>query len=309
MKKSIGIIIVLALSIAGAGLFFLIPESGKRPGPGSLRLEDQIVAVPVRTLEASEEPLEDYIRLSGDIEAESTVQVYPDVAGTLSSFLVKVGDYVQENETLARVDPSRPGASYSISPVEAPIQGTVSEILVDPGDTVSASVPILKLGNLKSLIISARVSERYVNRVQTGQKAYIETEAVPGRIFEARVSEVYPVLDPASRSMEISLTFSETPEGIKAGMLAEIRLVTDRIEKAVTVPSTAIITRNGEDFLFVVKNSAAVKRPVTRGLAIDGKVQIVEGLEPGETVVISGMNMLSHGATVQIVGNQGETDA
>ena len=144
---------------------------------------------------------------------------------------------MREDETLARVDPSRPGASYSISPVEAPVQGTVSEILVDPGDTVSASVPILKLGNLNSLIISARVSERYVNRVKTGQTAFITIEAVPDRTFEATVSEVYPVLDPASRSMKIKLTFSDLPEGIKAGMLAEIRLVTDRIEKAVTVPS------------------------------------------------------------------------
>ncbi|ORC34151.1 hypothetical protein B4O97_13815 [Marispirochaeta aestuarii] len=309
MKKNIGIIIVLALSITGAGLFFLIPESGKRPGPGSLRLEDQIAAVSVRTVEASEDVLEDYIRLSGDIEAESTVQVYPDVAGTLSSFLVRVGDFVREDETLARVDPSRPGASYSISPVEAPVQGTVSEILVDPGDTVSASVPILKLGNLNSLIISARVSERYVNRVKTGQTAFITTEAVPDRTFEARVSEVYPVLDPASRSMKIKLAFSDLPEGIKAGMLAEIRLVTDRIEKAVTVPSTSIITRNGETYLFVVKDSAAIRRPVTTGLAIDGKVRIIEGLAAGEAVVTSGMNMLSDGGAVQSVGNRGEKDA
>jgi multidrug efflux pump subunit AcrA (membrane-fusion protein) len=309
MKKSIGIIIVLVLSITGAGLFFLVPESVNPQREARLRLEEQTAKVPVRIAEASTETLEDYIRLSGDIEAESTVQVYPDVTGTLTSFRVRVGDYVQKNETLALVDPNRPGASYSISPVEAPIRGTVTEILLDPGDTVSASVPILKLGDLNSLLISARVSERYVNRVRRGQTAFIRTEAMPDRIFEARVSEVYPVLDPASRSMKIKLTFSDLPEGIKAGMLAEITLITSRIDTAVTIPSAALVSRGDETFVYVVEGSTAARRRVITGLVIDGTAEITEGLKAGEAVVTSGMNMLSDGSTVQVIGNRGEKDA
>lgn len=312
MKKLTAIIIVLLLIVLGAGIFLLIPESSKPSERGSMRLEDQISAVSVRATTAAEETLRDYIRLSGDIEAESSIQVYPDVAGTLSALRVKVGDFVQARETVAEVDPSRPGASYSISPVEAPIRGTVSEILVDPGDTVSTSVPILKIGDLNSLIIRTRVSERYVNLVRLGQPAYIETEANPGVRLRARVSEVYPVLDPASRSMKISLTFSGNsgnPAGIKAGMLADITLVTREILNAVTVPAPSVINRNGESFVFIIEDSMAQKRLVTTGLSIEGRTEITEGLEAGDILVSSGMNLLSDGSTVRIIGDMGEDNA
>ncbi len=305
MKNHKGLVILIAL-LAVAGGFFLFASSGKSlpgfPGQqGGLSLEDQIETVPVKTMPVTAGTLEDYIRISGDVKAASSIEVYPDVAGTLSSITVHTGEFVQAGSSLALVDPSRPGADYSKSPVEAPISGTVTEIFTDEGETVSTSVPVLKIGRLDSLEVKTWVSEKYVNRVETGQTAWITTDAIPGRSIKARVSMVYPVVDTTSRTMEIRLALTGNTSGLKAGMLADITLVLETKENSLKVPESAVIERSGGTYVFVVSGSSVSMTEVETGLTVDGISEITSGLNEGDTIVFSGMSMLTDGTAIRVI--------
>ncbi len=306
MKNHKGLVILIAL-VAVAGGFFLFASSGKSlPGfPGqksnNLSLENQIETVPVKTMPVTAGTLENYIRISGDVKAASSIEVYPDVAGTLSAITVHTGEFVQAGSSLALVDPSRPGADYSKSPVEAPISGTVTEIFTDEGETVSTSVPVLEIGRLDSLEVKTWVSEKYVNRVETGQTAWITTDAIPGRSIKARVSMVSPVVDTTSRTMEIRLALTGDTRGLKAGMLADITLILETKENSLKIPESAVIERSGGNYVFVVSGSSVSMTEVETGLTVDGITEITSGLNEGDTIVFSGMSMLTDGTAIRVI--------
>ncbi|MDR2898063.1 MAG: biotin/lipoyl-binding protein, partial [Spirochaetaceae bacterium] len=84
----------------------------------------------VNTLKVSEGTLDDYLEFGGDVVASSSVDVVPDASGRLAVLHVAVGDRVNRNQIIAEIDPSRPGMTYSLAPVRAPIEGTVTSLPV-----------------------------------------------------------------------------------------------------------------------------------------------------------------------------------
>ncbi|GHV68025.1 hypothetical protein AGMMS49928_06450 [Spirochaetia bacterium] len=126
----------------------------------------------------------------------------------MTSLRFRPGDTVRQGDTVGMVDPSRPGEVYSQSPVVSTIGGTVLSAPVSPGDTVSASTPVITVGDLSSLVLETNVPERFVNAARLGLAAQVSLEALPGETFSAVVNEVSPVLDPASRTLRIRLRFT-----------------------------------------------------------------------------------------------------
>lgn len=297
----IGLVVILVVIV---GASYLRPEGfgppRKKTSSASPALEDHVRAIPVITISAVKGTLQDYIHLSGDINAASTVAVYPDVSGTIASISVREGDYVSSGQVVGYVDPSRPGASYSLSPVDTPVSGTVTKVKTEIGSSVNVTVPLIELGRLDLLEINAYVSERYVNAVLPGQRALITADALGDTVLEARVSEISPIVDPISRSMEIVLSFVGGHEGVKAGMLADVTLIIDERHGVIKIPQKALLNREGAEYVFVLNESAVVKRPVTTGLKVDGAAEVLDGLEAGEIVVLTGTSMLANGSLADV---------
>lgn len=260
-------------------------------------------AVQVETLETG--TVSTYIITNGEILAGTEVEVYSDVAGKIVRFSVSEGDYVREGQTLAMVDPSRPGESYSASPVVAPVSGTVTSVLLTRGDTVSTQSPVAVISDLSDLKMEIYVPERYVGQLKTGLPAIAGFEAFPGQDFEAMVSRLSPVLDQASRTLRVELVFAKRYPGIKAGMFAGIRLITDQRKDVPIVPREAVLTSAGGYAVYVVTatngQELAEKRTVELGLRGKEKVEILSGLEVGDSVVVKGQNFLSDGDQVRII--------
>jgi membrane fusion protein (multidrug efflux system) len=264
---------------------------------------------PVNTNPVTHERLEDYIKVNGDVVAETTVYVYPDISGKVTSIKVSVGDSVRKDQVVAMIDPSKPGSKYVKSPVKAPIGGTVTGIPVMLGATVSSTVPIVELGSLNRLHVETSIPERFVGKISIGRKAELFFDAYPGKIFSAKVVEMNPALDPVSRSLEIKLEFSDPGRLVKAGMFAEIKLTTEVREKVLAVPSNSVINRGGRQVVFVLgEDSKAVECEVLTGLTVDGMTEIIDGLSAGERVVTMGQTLIEDGVKVRVVNAEGEAD-
>lgn len=254
--------------------------------------------------------LDDYLEFGGDVASVNEVMVLPDQAGKVTNVLVKVGDMVKKDQVIAYVNPLRAGVVYNDSPVRAPISGRVTSLPVTIGSTVSQSSSVAKVARTDELEIRIAIAERFVSRISNGQSATVTFDAYPGVVFGAKVFEISPVLDTSTRTMAVKLRLNPPDSRVKVGMYGRVRLVTESVENAMVLPVSALVTRDGKDYVFVVtspksgKNAAVVGlRPVTRGITVDNKVEITKGLEAEEEVVIKGQTLLNDGAKVNIVSS------
>lgn len=301
MKKSAVIVIVVLAAALGVGAYAFYSTRHAAAARG--RAPSQTVST-VRTQIAQVEVLHDYINTNGDIEAVNSVDVYPDIGGKIVSTNVTLGSRVRRGDVIARVDPSEPGSSYTLSPVLAPINGSIIKTPLKVGTKVTTSSVVTTIGDIASLQITAKIPERYVASLRTGLKAEISLEAYPDAVFTATVTHVSPVLDVNARTKEIVLTFDENDARINAGMFGKVKLYTLDYEGAVVLPSDAIVTKGDKPYLYVVKDDDTVEqREVTQGKSVDGIVQILSGIEQGERVVVEGGQVLSNGAKVRDISN------
>ncbi|MDR0637680.1 MAG: efflux RND transporter periplasmic adaptor subunit [Spirochaetaceae bacterium] len=285
-------------------------QTGGQQGSGQVQRGQQAVngtaqraAVTVRATEVVLGTIENSVSVSGDVLAARQVAIYPQTGGRITELRFWVGDRVTRGDVVAWIDPSRPGEVYAASPVVSPITGTILQAPYSTGDTVGTSSAIYAAGDLLSIVVETLIPERFSTSIQRGLRAAASFEALPDETFPMAVSEISPVLDPASRTLRIRLQFQGTLDPrIRAGMYATVSLVTASRANIPVIPRVSLINTYGEWIVFVVdKNNTAYRRAVQTGLENEDIVEITSGLEPGETVVVVGQNFLSDGEPVRVV--------
>jgi membrane fusion protein (multidrug efflux system) len=276
------------------------PQGAPPFGPAASGPSDtEVVAVHIHTI--TRRDLEEYIKTNGDVVSRNSVDVYPDIAGKLVRLRVSLGDPVSKGRVIADIDPSKPGSVYTLNGIRAPIAGTITELPADIGSTVGTQTAVAVVGDLGRLMIRCFIGERSVARVKVGQKATVTLEAYPGVTFPARIEEKSPVLDRATRTLEIRLAVEPPDARMQSGMFASVKLVTLRKERIVAIPKDCLIASDGGTHVFVAgDDNVARRRDVKTGLLSDGFVEIISGLAEGERVVRRGQNVLSDGAAVRI---------
>jgi multidrug efflux pump subunit AcrA (membrane-fusion protein) len=267
------------------------------PAQGAQRSASTVRVTPVEL-----GTIENSVMINGDVLAASQVPIYPTMAGKLSELHFRVGDTVSRGQTVAMVDPSRPGELYSLSPVVSTIGGTVLSAPLNLGDTVSTQSTVYIVGDLSNLVVETFVPERFSNVAQKGLGALVSLEALPGESFPAMVNEVSPVLDPASRTLRIRLRFNQRDTRIRAGMFATVSLVTNTRRDVPVIPRSSVINTYGSWIVFIVdEQNIARRRVITLGIENEISVEVLSGLEVGDRVVSAGQNFLSDGDPVRIV--------
>jgi multidrug efflux pump subunit AcrA (membrane-fusion protein) len=279
-------------------------QGGQRPG-GAQASNAQAAAgnaAVVKTTEVVLGTIENSVMINGDVLAASQVSIFPTVSGKLTEVRFRVGDRVSRGQTVAMVDPSRPGEVYSQSPVTSTISGTVLQAPLNSGDTVTASSAIYVIGDLSNLVVETFVPERYSNAAQKGLAAQVSLEALPGETFPTTVNEVSPVLDPSSRTLRIRLRFNNQGPRIRAGMFATVSLVTNSRQDVPVIPRASVINTYGSWIVFVVdERTIAQRREITLGIENETLIEVLDGLEIGDRVVSAGQNFLTDGDPVRIV--------
>lgn len=260
-------------------------------------------AFTVSTITLAPETLEDYIEFGGSVRAANTVEVFPTVSGKISRILVEAGDKVKRNQIIAQVDASKPGVEFTESPIRASAAGTVTVLPVSNGSYVTTSTAVAEISSTDNLEIITNVAERFVPSIKRSQNAEISFKSYPDETFSGSVTKISPVLDPATRAMQVTFKLADSKGFVKSGMFAHVKLITKTKENALCIPEKAIVYASGKPTVFTVSDSdgnAAVHRvQVETGIFVDGKVEITSGLSSGEEIVVKGQNMISEGQRVR----------
>jgi multidrug efflux pump subunit AcrA (membrane-fusion protein) len=312
MKKRDSFAIIMVLSTALVSFMFTSCglKAKKAAAAKAEAATDVDTVYAVNTAVARNGTLDDYLTFGGNVMAATSVNVMPKAAGKLVNIRVSVGDKVRYNQVLMDVDPSQPGMTYALSPVKAPISGTITLVPYDAGNTVSQSMAVTQIATTNKLQVEIYVAERFVSRVKMGQNAELSFDAYPGESFPAKVTEVSPVLDTTSRTKEVKLTITDNPNNkIQIGMYARVKLITDELHNIVIIPSGCPVERQGKTYVFVCDASSnmAHQIAIVPGTTVDALMEVKSGLHAGDLVVSSGQTLLSDGSKVNILTKQNTT--
>lgn len=303
-KRIAGLIILIILIILATALVVINPfQYLKSLAPQQVVEEStEQVSVPVRVLEVAQSNLQNTIRTNGSVIDPSSLDVYPEVTGTLRTLTVSVGQRVEKDQVIATIDPSRPGVVYKEVAVKAPASGTVLALPFVVGAGVSMQAPLVRIGMLENLEVVTDIAERHIGSVTIGTKADLTFKAYPNETFPAVVSRLSPVLNPASRTLEVGLVFEDEMRKIKSGMFPTITLYTEHLDSIIAIPRSALLYSGNQAYLYIVDETNTAQRVhVEVGLQVEDMIEIREGLNVGDLLVTEGQSLLTEGTLVRVL--------
>jgi membrane fusion protein (multidrug efflux system) len=185
--------------------------------------------------------------------------------------------------------------------IRAPIAGIVSERYIKLGNTIRVGEPAFRVTSFDPLVAYMHVPEREYRRLGPGQPVQIEIDALAGQEIYAAVTRVSPVIDPATGTFKITIEIRDDERRIKPGMFGRMNIVYDRHADVLQVPRSAVIDELGSEFVYIVEDGKALKRFVQTGYGDAGMLEIVEGIDESDKVVVVGQIGLGNDALVSIV--------
>ncbi len=182
--------------------------------------------------------------------------------------------------------------------VRAPFGGAVGQRFVSLGDYVTTSTRLASLQTVNPERVSFQVPERYASQLRRSQTIAFQVAAMRSKTFTGTVDFVDPVVQLPGRTITVKALVPNPNRELQAGMFVEVRLATAQRPNAVVVPEDAVLALQGTTVVWVVKDGKATRRPVTLGVRSPGFVEVVEGVEAGEQVIVGGVEKVAEGAAV-----------
>ena len=188
--------------------------------------------------------------------------------------------------------------------ITAPFSGWLGIRQVDLGEYLNPGAAIVPLEALDPVYVDFSLPERYLDQVSMDQAVDVAVQAFPGEYFAGTISAMNPGIDPGNRSLRLRATLENPQVRLRPGMFANVRVVLPERSEVLTLPQTAISYNPYGDSVFVIdeneEGSVVQRRQVETGDVREGRVEIVQGLQPGEQVVIAGQVKLRNGQSVVV---------
>lgn len=184
--------------------------------------------------------------------------------------------------------------------VYSPISGWVKEKRVTRGDYMRNGTPLFSLIQTDQLKLVFPVSEKDVASLKTGQDVIFKVDAFPNREFKGKLTTIYPSLEEKSRTLQVEAVIPNSAGALKPGFFARVTIYTGSVRDTVVVPTTSLIYENATTKVFLINDGIAKEKYVKAGLKYGDFMEILEGLQGGEQLVVIGQNNLTEGVKVYV---------
>lgn len=190
-------------------------------------------------------------------------------------------------------------AQIAKTEIRAPFNGTIGLRQVSEGSYLSPTTPITTLQDINPVKIDFSIPERYAQRVQVGDDIVFQVAGIDDS-FRGTIYASEPKIEANTRTLLLRARSNNSDGRLLPGAFADIELVFEEIPNALTVPSLAVIPELGGKKVYVVEDGKAFPRPVETGIRTEESVQIIDGLLPQDTVIVSGIQQLRPGLAVEV---------
>jgi membrane fusion protein (multidrug efflux system) len=167
---------------------------------------------------------------------------------------------------------------------------------------ISSGTEIATISDIDRIKLDFPVPETALSAIRPGQTIDAVSAAYPDQPFRGQIANIDPVIDPNTRSVMVRAVLANGDRKLKPGMLLTVRIET-RPRVGLSVPELAVVGEGDARFVYVLGADDKVKRTAVRtGLRTAGRIEILEGLKPGQKVVTEGVVKLSDGMKVRLAG-------
>jgi len=195
------------------------------------------------------------------------------------------------------------------SRIVAPFTGMITARFVDPGAFIPAattgSTPqtaaLLTLMDYSRVRVQAFVPEPEVPFIRNSLPVKVMVEELPGRTFPGSVTRFAHALDPATKTMLTEIELPNPTGDLRPGAYASVQLEVERKADALLVPADAVVVEKAGSFVFLFATGKAKKTPIRTGFADGVNVEIIEGVQPGQSVILVGKQTINDGQAVTAV--------
>lgn len=192
--------------------------------------------------------------------------------------------------------------------IRAPFAALVVTRHIKLAQYVTQGTPLFRISDFTPLLCPVQIPEKDLPRVHVGQSGRIVVEAFPDETYLARVLRVRPTVDAATGTVTVTLEI-DGRDRLRPGMFASVYLQTETHPDALVIPRKALVLDSIGDTVFVLDGDTAVRREVRLGIREQDSVEVLEGLQEGEEVVVLGQEALSDGTPVEILDESPEGSA
>ena len=215
----------------------------------------------------------------------------------------------------ARLNAAQAQLDYTV--VRAPIDGVVIERNIEVGEMVApggftsqqSTGSIIRIADPTSLEVEADINESYIARLQLGQRASIRVDAVPDFDYSGSLRQIVPTADRQRAVVQVKVSIDNRDARLVPDMSCTVTFLEEGVDEAelvqppkLLVPEEAVQYSGGAAFLFQVDEGLLRRVRVTLGEASDGRVEVLEGVRGGETIVSRAVNSLEDGQRVRVDG-------
>ena len=279
---------------------------GRRLAEGDRVVAGQTIAEvageDVRLAAGSAAARQRYQEAQADLEAQRNLFA----SGVISEDMVRRAESAAANAKLAW---ERSQLTEERSRLVTPISGVIlwlardsNDLPMADGQRVELGSPVAQVAPIAILIADVDVVGADVARIEPGLEARLRHFAWEGEHFTGRVVRLAPTIDPVTRTVRVEVEVDNAARKLRPGMFVEVTLVAERREGVPVVPREALTERGGTRVVFVLDSQRVEQREVVPGLGDDEIVEVRQGLEPGERVVVRGLETLTDGTRVRVSG-------
>ena len=192
--------------------------------------------------------------------------------------------------------------------ISTPIGGVIlklardeADLPVADGQMVSPGFEVAQIAPVSRLIADIDLVGPELARVRPGQLVRARHYAFEGITIEGRILRLAPSMDPRTHTFRAEVDIDNSQGMLRPGMFVEVSIIAERRPDVAVVPRDAVTERAGRSVVFVLDGQRAVRRNVSLGLGDDDQVEVLEGVEPGERIVVRGLETLTDGTRVRVV--------
>jgi HlyD family secretion protein len=188
----------------------------------------------------------------------------------------------------ARVDAAQ--ATINLARLTAPFAGTITDVMIKPGDQATPGTMAFRLDDLTHLLIDVSVSEVDINRIQIGQPVSLTFDAIQGKEYSGEISKVDQVGTNNQGIVDFTVTveLNNPDEQVKTGMTAAVNIVVNQLEDVLLVPNRAVRIRDGKRVVFILSDGQAMPVEINLGASSDVNSEVISGdLREGDTIVLN----------------------
>ena len=221
-----------------------------------------------------------------------------DVARARASYENALHDYEMSQRTSERAR------------ITTPIAGVVLQLARDQnglpvadGQKVNQGFEVARIAPTDRLIADVDLVGPELARVRTGQIVRIRHYAFEDVVMEGTILRLSPTMDPGTHSFRAEVEVDNSSALLRPGMFVQAAIIAARHDDIAIVPREAVTQRAGHNVVFVIDGQRAVRRNISLGLTDDDKIEVRDGVKPGERIVVRGLETLTDGTRVRVISS------